>query len=318
MNGKMYIHGGVGGGSNVLYDIWQYDPLSSGSNTSWQAVGVSTAMGPRAYHTAIPLANGNVFFSGGGDGFNPPFRDAWMWKGSNAWEELALSPSSWSRQTAQLLSNGNVVGLGWGKNGKVMTYSPEKDAWTEESNGPTLNGLASSVVVPVEGGREKIVVFGGYDSNDIQSDAVYDYRPTWSGLWGSNTVRAARMPQGLSMPASAPLPRTTTTVDVVVFGGYATNHEQVNNTYIASFPAAPRPVQILNPLGGTEPSFEFDTEPGYIYHVRSTPTLYNPTWSGGVNYTGIGQRVRHPFSGPDVASYYHILGSNVDWEAFGY
>ncbi len=310
LNNKMYIHGGLDRGTNYLDDIWQYDPLPSGSNTDWQAVGVSTAMGARAYHTAIPLTNGDVLFTGGRDGTEVWPRDAWVWRGTNAWEEVAAPPSSWAGHTAQPLSNGDVVGLGWNSNRKVMTYTPGSNTWTEVTNGPVLAAFASSVVVPDEGGREKLVVFGGYDSNYVQSDLVYDYRPAGPQMVATNYPRSERMPQGLSQPASAPLPRTTTTVDVVVFGGYTTNHTKASNTYIASFPAAPRPARIIDPVGGSSPSFEFDLEPGYQYQVRRTPSLQNPVWGVETNYLGAGQRETHYTLG---AGYYQIGAGTNDW-----
>lgn len=308
---KLYVQGGYGEGGEFLSDLWEFDPDPPPAVENWRFIHSVTGKGARASHAAVPLPNGDVLFFGGqtADGRQ---QDAWVaYRGTGEWTQAASMPSNWSGGCAHFIGTGHVWAVGTSGQ-RAYGYSVGEDAWTWESNAPPMNGSASSVVVPAEDGREKIVIYGGYDTNYNPNAEVYEYHPPWPGQTVRVfSTRVEDMADPVIMPASAPLPRTTTTVDVVVFGGSDDHHDYQNRTWRYSVPAAPRPAQLQKAEGAETPAFDFYGEPGYVYEVQSTRSLKNPVWTRQVAYTGAAQQVRYvmPLGTLDV---YRVVGNRPD------
>lgn len=224
---------------------------------------------------------------------------------------MASLPYKWSSGCAHLIRTGYVCAVGTSGE-RAFGYSVSENAWTWESNAPPLNGSASSVVVPTEDGREKIVMYGGYDTNYNRNAEVYEYHPPWPGQTvRAFSTRAEDMADPVAMHASALLPRTSTTVDVVVFGGSDENHDYQNRTWHFSVPAAPRPAQLQKAEGAETPAFDFYGEPGYVYEVQSSRSLTEPIWTRQITYTGTAQQVRHYIPGTTL-EVYRVVGNRPD------
>lgn len=308
--GKLYVMGGFGEEGSYHSDLWEFDPDPPPAVENWRFICTVTGQGARANHAAVPLPNEDVLFFGGVTAAGAQ-SDAWIaHRGTGEWTQAASLPQNWSGGCAHFIGTGHVWAVG--TSGRIAHgYSVGENTWTWESNAPPLNGYASAFAVPVEGGREKIVMFGGYDTNYDRSDKVYEYYPPWQGRTVVYTTRVEQMALPVAMHASAPLPRTTTTVDVVVFGGSDQNHDYQNRTWLFSAPAAPRPAELQKAEGAESPAFEFYGEAGYHYDVQSTPSLAGPIWSRQAVYTGTAQQVRHYMPGSTM-EFYRVEANNPD------
>ncbi len=310
MNGRLYVMGGVAAGGSFLSDLWEFDPAPPPAVEPWRHVGDTTGMTARAHHAAVPLPNGDVMFFGGQSAEGVQ-KDVWIaHRGTGEWRQVVSMPHNWSGGFSHLIGTTDVVAAGTG-GGRVYGYSIADDEWTWDDNGPPLNGYASSFVVPAEEGREKIVAFGGYDTNYNHNTETYEFRPRWRAYGGSTTTRVEQMPRPTTMPAVAVLPRTTTSVEAVVFGGMDQDHTARNETWLYSVPAAPRPARLEVAQDSETPAFGFYGEPGYVYDVERTRSLTTPDWEWQATYTGTAENVQHYIPGTTV-EVYRVRGNRPD------
>ena len=228
----LYVHGGYGAGGATFTDLWRAD-LSSPGTSFWNEVEADTPPAPRRFHAAVPAPNGNVYFFGGINTSYVLLQDLWQRSSGGEWQPLADAPEAFMGQA--LFMPGYTTLVAVGNSGSIASYDIPSDTWSLATGGPPVQHGAAYVVAPADDGQQKLVTFGGHGSGLQKTDTVYEYLlPS-----GPLTERAERMPQALTQARAACFHRSTTSVDVVIFGGYSTANEAQSTTYVYSTPAPP-------------------------------------------------------------------------------
>lgn len=179
VNGKLYLIGGLGGGSEGRVQI--YDPVtnswSSGTDMPWSAGSVSTAVIGGKIYAAGGISTGGFTVSNCAE-YDPV---------ANTWTTKAAMPDGGRNHTAAATDGQKLYVFGGRRGGNfvangydsTMVYDPVADSWT-------WSGAPGSTLAPLpeaRGGMGKAVwfrnefyVFGGETLDDPDADAngVYD------------------------------------------------------------------------------------------------------------------------------------------------
>jgi len=208
-NGQVLLIGGANSNINYIVNSELYIP-----NTGW--VAADSLLEGRAYHTSTLLSDGTTVLAVGGGGNastnlasselydstvdNPANKGTkGTWKATGSLNEGRYS------HTATLLTNGQVLIVGGfggvvlagpgvvASSGKALAsaelYDPKSGAWTTTSSLHT--GRYEQTATLLTNG--KVLVIGGYDSNDIALGTAELYDPStgsWTVIGNLNTARA--------------------------------------------------------------------------------------------------------------------------------
>ncbi len=169
-DGKIYVVGGSGGGSNTV-DV--YDPLAN----AWTSF--ENLMPTTRNHMAGAIVNGKIYAIGGDIGGHS--------RNTGANEEFDILSGQWTNKTALPVIRGSLHAFAWfgrvvvmgGQNGAtnvaafadMQAYDPVSDAWTKLPDAPSpRHGFAGGVY------NDKIYVFMGAPqqgvSATVQSDVL--------------------------------------------------------------------------------------------------------------------------------------------------
>ena len=225
LNGKMYVHGGIGEGYQALGDIWVFDPVRK----EWlnlPSLG-ETQPAPRQGHT-LSAAGGKLVLFGGltaGGSFIDEF--AWLYDpATGSWQRKSMCIYG-SRFGHCATSSADSVwifgGTKWGGlSNDILRYIYGEDRWERKDSATDKPEPLTEVAGASEG--SDIWVFGGRDQSGADRDGVFRY-DVLADAW----KQLSPLPKPRTKTAAALIKRDP--AEVLIYGGKRDN-KPVSETFV--------------------------------------------------------------------------------------
>lgn len=196
-NNCFYVFGGYGVGG-VLNDLWKYD-IGSGA---WTAMSSKPGSGIAA---AVCFKFGDKIIITSGECGNHYNREVWEYNiSTNIW--MQKNNVSWlprRRAGGAVLNGYGYMACGidslYSFHKELYRYDPAADSWLKMPDIPINKGIGYASLQAASG---KLLLFGGYDSNNVYYNHLWFYQPI-TGVWGQeNSMPSFGRKGGMSAVAN--------------------------------------------------------------------------------------------------------------------